>query len=80
MRTVMRIKWGRLIGEILIGAALAIGLLAVMAGAVLQESFKNYPPTDAELQEDPSLARYLPEGDPRIDAIRSLDNTGGSDE
>lgn len=57
MRTTMRIKWS-LIGEILIGAALAIGLLAVMAGAVLQESFKNYPPTQAELAEDPSLAVY----------------------
>ena len=58
MRTTMRIKWG-LIGEILIGSALAIGLLAVMAGAVLQESFKNYPPTQAELAEDPSLSVYL---------------------
>lgn len=57
MRTTMRIKWD-LIGEILIGAALAIGLLAVMAGAVLQESFKNYPPTAEELAEDPSLAVY----------------------
>lgn len=59
MRTVMRIKWGRLIGEALIGAALAIGLLAVMAGAVLQESFKITPPTAEELAEDPSLAVYL---------------------
>lgn len=59
MRTVIRIKWGRLIGEALIGAALAIGLMAVMAGAVLQESFKNYPPTAEELAEDPSLAVYL---------------------
>ena len=59
MKTTMRIKWGRLIGEALIGAALAIGLLAVMAGAVLQESFKNYPPTAEELAEDPSLAVYL---------------------
>lgn len=58
MKTTMRIKWG-LIGEILIGAALAIGLLAVMAGAVLQESFKNYPPTAEELAEDPSLVVYL---------------------
>lgn len=58
MRTVMRIKWGRLIGEILIGAALAIGLLAVMAGAVLQESFKITPPTAEELAEDPSLVIY----------------------
>ena len=59
MKTMMRIKWGRLIGEIMIGAALAIGLLAVMAGAVLQESFKNYPPTAEELAEDPGLAVYL---------------------
>lgn len=58
MRTIAKIRWGRLIGEILIGAALAIGLLAVMAGAVLQESFKNYPPTAEELAEDPSLAVY----------------------
>ena len=58
MKTTLRIKWGRLIGEILIGAALAIGLLAVMAGAVLQESFKITPPTQAELAEDPNLAIY----------------------
>ncbi|MDD6230722.1 MAG: hypothetical protein PUA95_08305 [Lactimicrobium massiliense] len=58
MRTIARIRWGRLIGEILIGAALAIGLLAVMAGAVLQESFKITPPTAEELAEDPSLVIY----------------------
>lgn len=62
MRTIARIKWGRLIGEILIGAALVIGFLAVMAGAVLQESFKITPPTAAELAEDPSLAVYLESG------------------
>lgn len=61
MKTTARIKWGRLIGEILIGTALVIGFLAVLAGAVLQESFKNYPPTQAELAEDPSLAVYLQE-------------------
>lgn len=58
MRTIARIRWGRLIGEILIGAVLAIGLLAVMAGAVLQESFKITPPTAEELAEDPNLVIY----------------------
>lgn len=58
MKTTARIKWGRLIGEILIGAALVIGFMWVFGQAVLQESFKNYPPTAEELAEDPSLVIY----------------------
>ena len=38
--------------------AFVIGMLAMFAGAVLQESFKLYPPTAEELAENPELARY----------------------
>lgn len=58
MKTTVRIKWGRLIGSALITAATVLGLGWVLFHAVLQESFKNYPPTQAELAEDPSLAVY----------------------
>lgn len=58
MRTIARIKWVRLIGEILIGAALVIGFMWIFGQAVLQESFKITPPTAEELAEDPSLVVY----------------------
>lgn len=41
----------------LIGAVL---MLQMFIGAVVQESFRNCPPTAAELADDPSLERYLP--------------------
>lgn len=44
--------------EIMVGVALAIGMLAMFAGAVLQESFRNYPPTAEELEENPRLEVY----------------------
>jgi hypothetical protein len=44
--------------EIMAIVALAIGMLAIFAGAVLQESYKNYPPTDAEIAENPKLEIY----------------------
>lgn len=44
--------------EVLASVALVIGMITVFAGAVLQESFKNYPPTAEELEENPELARY----------------------
>ena len=44
--------------EVLACVALVIGMITVFAGAVLQESFKNYPPTAEELEENPELARY----------------------
>lgn len=58
MKTTARIKW---LNTIVIGAvavAMLIGFMWILASAVLQESFKNYPPTQAELAEDPSLAVY----------------------
>ena len=58
MKTTMKIKWGRLIGSALITVALIMGIGWVLFHAVLQESFKNYPPTAEELAEDPSLAVY----------------------
>lgn len=48
----------RIVLEVLACVALAIGMITVFAGAVLQESFKNYPPTAEELEENPELARY----------------------
>ena len=44
--------------EVLACVALIIGMITVFACAVLQESFKNYPPTAEELEENPELARY----------------------
>lgn len=61
MRTVMRIKWGRLIGEALITVAMILCIGWVFFQAVLQESFKITPPTAEELAEDPSLVVYTEE-------------------
>lgn len=40
----------------LIGAVL---MLQMFIGAVLQESFRNCPPTASELASDPALERYV---------------------
>lgn len=45
--------------EVLGCAVLVIGMVTIFVGAVLQESYKNYPPTDAEIAENPELAVYL---------------------
>ncbi len=58
MKTLMRIKWGRLIGSALITVALIMGIGWVFFQAVLQESFKITPPTAEELAEDPNLVIY----------------------
>ena len=39
-------------------AALLIGMITIFAGAVLQESYKNYPPTAEEIADNPELVRY----------------------
>ena len=44
--------------EVLLCAALVIGMITIFAGAVLQESYKNYPPTTEEIAENPELVRY----------------------
>ena len=44
--------------KVLACVAFVIGMLSMFAGAVLQESFKIYPPTAEELAENPELARY----------------------
>lgn len=52
---------GRLIEvafEVLGCAVLVIGMITIFAGAVLQESYKNYPPTAKEIAENPELVRY----------------------
>ena len=44
--------------EVLACAVLVIGMITIFAGAVLQESYKNYPPTAEEIAENPELVRY----------------------
>ena len=44
--------------EVLECAVLVIGMITIFAGAVLQESYKSYPPTAAEIADNPSLVRY----------------------
>ena len=44
--------------EVLGCVVLAIGMITIFAGAVLQESYKNCPPTAEEIAENPELARY----------------------
>ena len=44
--------------EVIVCAVLVIGMVTIFVGAVLQESYRNYPPTDAEIAENPELARY----------------------
>ena len=45
--------------EVLVCATVFIGMIAIFAGAVLQESYRNYPPTAEEIAENPELARYV---------------------
>ena len=53
MKTFIKVAFGAL------GcAALVIGMITIFAGAVLQESYKNYPPTAAEIADNPELVRY----------------------
>ena len=44
--------------EALLCAVLVIGMVTIFVGAVLQESYKNYPPTSEEIAENPELVRY----------------------
>ena len=48
------------LGYLVIGTALALGLLMVLFHASVQYTFRNNPPTQEELAEDPSLIQYLP--------------------
>lgn len=43
----------------LYGLTIATVLLALLFHAVVQQSYRNAPPTEQELLEDPSLVRYL---------------------
>lgn len=45
--------------EVLTCVALCIMFLTSLVGAVLQESYKTYPPTAEELADDPALVSYL---------------------
>ena len=44
--------------EVLGCAVLTIGMITIFVGAVLQESYKNCPPTAEEIAENPELVRY----------------------
>lgn len=44
--------------EVLVCVVLSIGMITIFACSVLQESYKNYPPTDAEIAENPKLEIY----------------------
>lgn len=44
--------------EVLGCAVLVIGMITIFVGAVVQESYKNYPPTAEEIAENPELVRY----------------------
>ena len=44
--------------EVIVCAVLVIGMITIFVGAVLQESYKNYPPTAEEIAENPELVRY----------------------
>ena len=44
--------------EVLVCAVLVIGMVAIFVGAVLQESYRNYPPTAEEIAENPELVIY----------------------
>ena len=45
--------------ELIVSFVIAVGCVALLFGAVMQESYKNCPPTPTEVKDNPSLARYL---------------------
>lgn len=45
--------------EVLGCVVLVIGMITIFVGAVLQESYRNCPPTAEEIAENPELARYV---------------------
>lgn len=62
MRVMPRIRWGALLLEVLTAVLVSAFMILLFIGAALQESYRLAPPTAEELADDPSLARYLPEG------------------
>ena len=44
--------------EVLGCVVLVIGMVTIFVGAVLHESYRNYPPTAEEIAENPELVRY----------------------
>lgn len=55
----MKKKIKEIIICVMLGALGAALLLTIFFHAVIQTSFRMSPPTEAEIAEDPSLARYL---------------------
>lgn len=48
------------IKTLILALIMAVLMIYMFIGAVVQESFRNCPPTASELAEDASLERYLP--------------------
>jgi hypothetical protein len=48
------------IKTLLLALIMAVLMLQMLIGAAIQQSFRNCPPTAAELASDPTLERYLP--------------------
>jgi flagellar basal body-associated protein FliL len=47
--------------DVVMTAAIAFVMMYAFAGAVLQESYKLDPPSQEEIQHDPSLEQYAAE-------------------
>ena len=47
------------IKSIIGGIVIAIIIVGLFLGAVLQQSYRDYPPTEEELQDNPALVEYL---------------------
>jgi hypothetical protein len=47
--------------DVIIATVMACGMLYIFAQAVLQESYRNYPPTQEEVANDPNLKIYMEE-------------------
>lgn len=70
MRTVPRIKWGRVVMIVVGSTLLAIGMMYAFILGVVDYSLKQYPPTNAELHEDSSLVRYIDPDDQILETYR----------
>ena len=44
--------------EVIVCAVLVMGMITILVGGGLQESYRNYPPTAEEIAENPELVRY----------------------
>ena len=59
MKNIGKIRWGRVILMALTALALTIAMMYICIIHVVNRSFTYNPPTAEEIEEDPTLARYL---------------------